>query len=287
MAKKELQEAAPKMLAYEGSRSNRSRAREMIKKKGYYNKYRDEYKNKIIDYPESPTGKAYIGIAKRPLMKNESGYGFQGVVIQDCQRRFIQCSGCGKWAKKMTTAHTKKCLGIDMRDYRIKFKLNLTEGLCSDETSLKLTKAALKNKTVYNFKNAKGARGAQSRGSKKGREVQEKRGGQTRQMENRHGTCPEQLKERLYEFIVCNRELPSQRNKGRALYKALKRRYGSFGEALRVHGLPKLKRVGTNMKYTFPDHTVYKYNINKMYDRTALYRMIVQKCPVIKKRLNN
>lgn len=48
--------------------------------------------SKIIDYPSSPTGKAYIGIAKEPLMPNKSGYGFEGVLLESSNRKFVQCS---------------------------------------------------------------------------------------------------------------------------------------------------------------------------------------------------
>jgi len=43
----------------------------------------------MIDYPDSPTGKAYLGIAKKPLMANVGGYGYQGVLLQDSAREYV------------------------------------------------------------------------------------------------------------------------------------------------------------------------------------------------------
>lgn len=101
------------------------------------------------------------------------------------------------------------------------------------------------------------------------------------QEKNKKGTCPLQLKARLYEFIRENRELPKQGNRGRAIYKMLCARFGSFSEGLMAHGLCTLEKRGTNMKHVFPDGTAYGYNLNQMYDREALYKMMMQKCPVL------
>ena len=223
----------------------------------------------FIDYEDAPSGKAYIGIAKAPLMPNENGIGYQGVLIQDETRQFVQCSGCGKWAKSLSILHISKCTGLTMKEFREKFGLNLSQGLISDITSARLTENALKNKSP--IERLEGCRGKTNGGHRR-----------TRQMENEHGTCPEQIKDRLYKFIVENHELPRQDNRGRAIYKVIWNRYKAFGKILGQYGLPKLERIGTRYKYTFPDQTVYSYNINQMYDRDALYQMMIDKCQVLK-----
>lgn len=145
-------------------------------------------------------------------------------------------------------------------------------GLVSDETSLRLTKACLKNKEGMQRFKKKRYVGAMGKGNTAGK---------TTEYQNRHGTCPLQLKTRLIEFIKCNRELPARGNKGRSIYKALTNRYGSWGHALAANGLPWFKRVGTTYRYAFSDGTVYKYNINQFYDREKLYNLIMEKCPVM------
>lgn len=241
----------------------------------FYKHNKDQYKNKIIEYTDSPTGRAYVGINKAPFMPNDNGIGFKGVVIQDENRELIQCSGCGKWKKKITNLHTKSCLGITVKEYKTKFCINDSTSLVSDQTSLALTQVALRNNKSKKFKNPFKDKTTRPKG-KHGRSKKH-----SMEYFNKFGTCPLQLRTRLYEFIRCNRELPSSGNKGRSIYTALRKRYGSFGHALAVHGLPYMTRVGTNMRYAFSDGTVYRFNINQFHDREELFNLIMQKCPAL------
>jgi hypothetical protein len=259
-----------------GSQSNgtqKSYVKRILSRKGFFKQHKDEYQDKIIKCSESPTGRAYVGINKTPFMPAaENGHGFQGVLLQDEDREFVQCHSCGKWMQKIATNHLKKCSGLSMAEHKTKYGLN-DQGLVSDETSLRLTKACLKNKiSARSFKKYAGRNGGRTKP-------------QSMEFFNKFGTCPLQLKTRLYEFIRCNHELPSQGNRGRTIYKALRRRYGSFGHALSAHGLPWMKRQGTTMRFAFPDGTIYKYNINQFHDREELFNMMMQKCPVLSEPL--
>lgn len=148
-----------------------------------------------------------------------------------------------------------------------------SRGLVSDETSLQLTKNCLKAKeNIARFARDRQAGKFGTGGKYKGASIEQR---------NKTATCPAQLKERLYEFIRANRELPSTHNRGAQIYRSLKRRYPSWGLALKDHGLPMLCRKGTNMKYTFPDGTEYEYNINRFPDREKLFHMLMKKCPVL------
>lgn len=234
--------------------------------------------DQVIDYPSSPTGKGYVGVAKSPLMPVKKGFGYMGVLMQDSEREKVQCHHCGIWMKKISTFHTMKCLKIDMREYKKKYGLFLSKGLVSDKTSLALTKNCLK-----------GLLSAEKMEARFGQKnnIQGRNGWDYSSIQkmNRLGTCPLQMKQRLYEFILSNRELPSQGNRGRSIYKILTKRYGRWGRALKEHGLPFLARKGTNMKWTFPDGTQYQYNLNRMYSREAFFNMIKEKCPVLSQKL--
>ncbi len=250
------------------SQKSKSLAKRILDQTGFFKQHKDEYKDKIIDHLESPTGKAYVGINKSPFMPAaDGGHGFQGVLLQDENRELVQCHACGKWMQKIASKHLEGCSGLTMKEYKTKYGLNEDEGLVSDETSLRLTKACLKNKAQRTFAKNPPAKGKTPSSS-----------GHRHSMAffNKYGTCPLQLETRLYEFIRCNRELPSQNNRGRAIYKALCRRHGSFGHALAAHGLPWLKRQGTTMRFAFSDGTVYKF-----YDREALFNLMMEKCPVL------
>lgn len=250
--------------------------------KGFFRKRKEEYKDKIINCPDSPTGKAYVGINKSPFMPaKDNGHGYQGVVLQDDNRELVQCHSCGEWFAHINARHIAKCSGMTVDAYKHKYGINKTTGLISDSRSLALTKNALKGvaKNLELMKDPLYFNRIIEAG-RRGRRIQPHAPHKT-EFENKYGTCPLQLKTRLYEFIRCNRELPSQNNRGRPIYKALRRRYGEFGHALSAHGLPWMKRKGTNMRFTFNDGTVYEYNINQFYDREALFKIMMQKCPVL------
>ena len=57
---------------------------------------------------DSPTGRVYIGIAKKPLAEVKDGFGFKGVLLQTDNRMFIQCHVCGKWLRKIPKQHLEK-----------------------------------------------------------------------------------------------------------------------------------------------------------------------------------
>lgn len=242
---------------------------------GFFKNRKESYESQLINFPDAPTGRAYIGVAKHPLMGNKKGYGFKGVLLQDEDRKLIQCASCGKWTRKITYSHLKKCCGLTAREYKKKYGLYMQTGLVADETSLKLTKVALKNKESW-FTAESSAR--ERKKIPKGI----KRNLMNGEHNNKHGLCEEQLKEELRTFIHNNRELPGMHNRGHRIYKALVRRYGSCSEGLKNYGLPFRERRGTNLKFVFPDYTVYGYNINQIDGREALYNMMCKKCKLLK-----
>ncbi len=245
-------------------------------KNGIYVKDKVVYENKIIDYVNAPMGKAFIGLSKKPLMPNKNGIGFQGVLLQDESRQFVQCSSCGDWMKRIGNSHLKKCSKGKIKstkDYKKAFGLYSSPGLVSDETSLKLTKAVLKIKDENrkNFFTASSkVRFIPKRGDYK----------DIRQHQNKLGTCPEQLKFRLKEFILRNRELPAAQNRGKNLYKILWRRFGSLGGAMKYYNLPSFERIGTTYIYKFPKGQIFKFNINQFDQREELFEKMVMECEI-------
>jgi len=265
--KKYQKEKDDKLLNKMAYQSNKKDILKAIKKPNIFAKNKKLYEHKLIDHV-SPTGKSYIGVSKKPLMK--SGYGYKGVLLQDENRKFVMCNECGKWMKKITEKHLQTH-GLTSREYKKKHGLFLDKGLVSDETSMRLTKAALKNKTKRSMPKTKPPK------TKK------------KPMEyfNKHETCPLQLKTRLFQFIIDNKELPSQCNKGRRIYKAIYARYGRFGKAITNYGLPYFERIGTTYLYKFEDGSFYTFNINQMYDREELYSLLITKCPELKEYKDN
>jgi hypothetical protein len=103
------------------------------------------------------------------------------------------------------------------------------------------------------------------------------------QMNNR-GTCPLQVKTRVIEFIHVNKELPSSTNRGKSLHQILRKRFGTFQEAMHEYGLPEWERGTYGERfYKFPCGTVHSYNTRDMPQRDMFYQLMMQKCPVLSK----
>ncbi len=254
-----------------------------VNEKGFYIEHKEEFQDKIITYENAPNGKAYIGINKTPLMANANGIGYQGVLLQDDTRQFVQCSGCGKWLKIITNLHLKKCHGKprNVQEYKKEFGLYPAMGLVSDETSLKYTESALKvldnlTRTVKKAFNKSRTKKFRLKADKVNELVHK-----SMSWKNAHGSCPEQIKARVKEFILQNRELPGSTNRGSILYKILTRQFGTCSNGFKYLGLPYRERTGTNLKFTFPDYTVYKINLNQMYDREMLFNLMKEKCTLL------
>lgn len=218
----------------------------------------------LINYSAAPTGKAWVGAVKRPLVPNTTGFGYLGVLVQSENKELIQCAVCGEWLRKINAWHLKSCSGgeiVSCLEYKKRFGLLKTTGLVSDITSLRLTKNALKAKRHRlpphsQTKKREGVIGIAEH-------------------DNKYGICDRQIKTRLKEFILSNRELPNCGNRGRALYRAIYRRWGGIRGCFLYYGLPDIVRVGTKYKVCFPGHTMY-YNINHIGDRESLFERLSQ-----------
>src|SRR5438128_557868 len=101
---------------------------------------KESFSSPVIDYPDSPTGKAYIGINKLPLMPHDKGHGYKGVLVQSNDRKLVQCAVCGKWLEFLHGNHLKNCANMTSEQYKETFGLHRSTGLISDECSLKRTK---------------------------------------------------------------------------------------------------------------------------------------------------
>src|SRR4051794_35493766 len=96
----------------------------------FFKARKEEYRHKIIEYPTSPTGRAYVGINKTPFMPAaDNGHGFQGVLAQDEDREFVQCHACGEWKRLIGNKHLESCSGMTVRQYKEKYGLNKDQGL--------------------------------------------------------------------------------------------------------------------------------------------------------------
>ncbi len=237
-----------------------------------------KFSDKIVDYAESPTGKAYIGVAKRPLMRAaDNGHGYQGVLLQDNERKLVQCASCGGWYKHISGMHLKSCSGMNHIEYKTKYGLPRTTGLVSDAMSEQYTKQLLTGiKPGFHTANKKySAAGAGHRNY-----------GKTMEAYNRQGTCPLQVEAKIVDFINRNKEFPRSGNKGRLLAQLVSKRYGTFRDAMINYGLPYPVSYGALTKYVFPNSKELLVDYRDINQRDQLYQMMKKHCPILSKTYN-
>lgn len=88
-----------------------------------------------------------------PFIKNENGFGVLGDVKIDKRNGKLECHLCGKFFINLSS-HSANGHKIKCRDYKIKFGLPLSKGLCSKQESLKRSKRSIKS-YKKNLKNKK------------------------------------------------------------------------------------------------------------------------------------
>ena len=104
-------------------------------------------KTKKIQY-NSPSGYVWIGKYLPPFEKNKNGYGFIGIMLEDCKTHQLQCHICGKWYENLSshvTLHHK----IPTNQYKIKFGLNQATALKSKRLRIISSNVMKKNRANY------------------------------------------------------------------------------------------------------------------------------------------
>lgn len=242
--------------------------------------------NRVIDYPDSPTNKAFVGVAKKPLQKVKNGYGFLGVLLQTDNRMFIQCHICGEWMQQITNRHLESHK-ITFEGYRKKFGLLLSTSLVSDERSYSLEERGRKNINRFNSENLQ-----RSAHAKKavGQRVKSQSKIGIVEHNNRFGLCEKQLGFRLIEYIKKYKQLPSQhgsKGEGRSIYKALGKRFGSVNNGFSHYKLPTQYRKGTTVELVATNNKQLYFNYNKSdYSKEKVYEWIVKNTPDLQNNIN-
>jgi len=237
---------------------------------------------RVMNY-DSPTGKAYIGIAKKPLMPAVGYYGFEGVLIQTDNREFVQCHMCGKWFRSLNK-HVQDKHNTNAKEYRKEFGLNITTALIPDSYSYAQENNARKSWQGITKKERKRRESILRATGNRAREKSMSNRGGTREKENAKGTCPEQLKFRLLEYIKQYKDLPSRSRKGDGgkVCKVLYRRFGSLNDGFKHYGLPARYRYGTRVEMVAPNQEQLIFNYNKDYNKQEVFAWMLANCPVLK-----
>lgn len=180
----------------------------------------------------------YKGIP--PFMKFTKGHGFYGVLLEEESTGKLQCHLCGvtilNLAKHLFHKHKK----ISSRDYKIETGLSLGTPLMSEKTRkriknnfLNLTEEKKKetinrliglNKKLHSEKNKK-----------------QRTNKASLQVNNRYGTCPEQVRSQFYDIYKKLGRLPKWKELSGKLRYIIENRFGSYEEAVVVWGIPRVE----------------------------------------------
>jgi len=144
---------------------------------------------KNLEYEDSPSGYVTLYNYKEPFMRFEEGFGYQGVLLFDGETDKVQCHLCGEWYEALAP-HLKREHASTVRDYKDAVGLSQSTALIGEKYRAKLIAAGL-NSRLRNL----------TPGVKMTKEVRAKIGAtlrrNVREKQNGHGTCPEQLLERI------------------------------------------------------------------------------------------
>jgi hypothetical protein len=185
---------------------------------------------KEIEYPDAPSGYVTLYNYKEPFMPfkyEDTGFGYEGVLLFDGVSDKIQCHFCGDWFQAMGS-HLHKEHNMKARDYKEITGLRQTTALVSETLRAKM----IANGMSIRLKNLQ-------KGGKKTEEQKEKIR-QTlltlpRQTQNETGTCPKQIIDRLQKRA---KELGRTPTTDEITFiQVLRKVYGTYSQACRIAGL--------------------------------------------------
>lgn len=148
-------------------------------------------RDKVLEYPDAPSGHIALYKYKEPFMPFESGYGYEGVLMLDGDKDVIQCHFCGEWFATLQH-HLKKEHNMGVSEYKDKVGLAQTTALISE--GFRATLIANGDALAKRMKNL---RSPHKRSQKTKDKISAGLKKHTRETQNITGTCPAQLIARL------------------------------------------------------------------------------------------
>ena len=204
----------------------------------------------------------YIGFAKQPLMPTDK-FGYLGVKIQNLEKTHIMCCECGKFFKRIHTKHLNKHW-LSMLEYKKKYGYSLNTSIIADAESLAISRAILwKPHSIDKNKEALEKREIEH---KKSLDEWKSKWENSMERKNKYWTCPEQIKDRLKNYIERYWQLPTYAwlwEDWKALYSLLKHKFGDINKWFKEYWLPTKKiKPWSYVEYTFSDGEKIKIGYN-------------------------
>lgn len=196
-----------------------------------------KHPKKEMEFEDAPSGYVTLYNYKEPFMRFQNGFGFLGVLLFDGESDKVQCHICGEWYISLPH-HINAIHGMNASEYKQKVGLRQSTALIGEKLRSRLISKGL-GKRMKNLR----------KGKKKSQEVRDKirKTLQKNMLENKnlHGTCPEQLIDRLQKLcdelgrVPAHAEIP--------FVQALEMTFGSVANAVRMIGLTP-RKPGQNIR---------------------------------------
>lgn len=217
-----------------------------------------------------------------PFMKYTKGFGYYGVLLESEEDGKLQCHLCGETADNIAKHIFHKHKDYTPSSYKVETGLNLHTPLMSEKTR-KLFKNNFLNLT--DEKRDEIIERLRNNNYKISNKKKLKRKDKASiEMNNRYGTCPEQVRSQFYEVYKKLNRLPTLAELSGRLRYIIETRFGTYEEAVVAWGIPrseykehiensKIKAIQVREKNDFfPKYTeneVYEkyFNFFKMKDR--------------------
>ena len=173
-----------------------------------------------------------------PFMKYEKGFGYYGVLLEEQETGKLQCHLCGSLALNIAKHLFHKHNDVSPRQYKVETGLNLTTPLMSEKT-----RKRIRNNFLDLTEGKKQEMIDRLRGFNK--ELHEKKTKKQReavasiQMNNRYGTCPEQVKSQFFEVYKKLGRIPRTSELSGRLRYIIETRFGSYEEAVVAWGISR------------------------------------------------
>lgn len=191
---------------------------------------------------------------KEPLkpVPRKWGVGYYGAIQVTLDGEKIQCHMCGKLFKNLSF-HIRNVHFVNAKEYKSFFQLARTTALVSEAERNRLKENAMRRWQEMSPKQRQEVMRTRMEGLKKwwkeNRNKDRKFGKHRLETDNKRGTCPDQLKDRLRKMAEKLGHTPSMRdfkkeNNSSRWIGYINSTFGSFGKAIKAAGLvPKKKFV--------------------------------------------
>ena len=145
----------------------------------------------------SPSGWVYTGKYIPPFEPVKNGFGYVGVILEDCKSGKIQCNICSKWFENFSS-HLTPRHNMTSQEYKTKFGLSTSTALKTKKMRLKQSEVMIK----LNKENPKCFHRSHAGGFERNNSYSGNRKGKPKSAEtiNKYGVCDLQIMDKIMKL---------------------------------------------------------------------------------------